>query len=340
MYFKGPIWSFFQEKFDDIAKTLVQDRVLLTVSSYSPYVTTIIKERVRSQMKDEKGGEGYEFLFGSDITKKWVEETLQTPSLFNWAQKNKYVVQNSEQIPKETWDFLYKMSQEDTEDSFIFYFNKHSKFLENFQKKNKFFQHISITSPPFWDYPKYFNFFARYFGIDFTASGRKFFFDAVPHETEELYNTFRFLKLYYPDHKVLDQPDLAEVITFHMLDQFELAKLIGGKKFSHFYEKLLQSDPGFDALKIFFQFLQNHFLRLYERKKSPQQGRLSGYEQDIHRNMNLWSTGEIYESIQFFAKCELLAKKRSSELYMMIKRRFLLHQCPRQESLPQHRSHI
>jgi len=314
MHSKWQIWDFLKNHEEVINP---HSKGLYSFWSFDPFINRILKERIPEQL----GGENPRVLLGNDLSPEWIENNLQTLSLFGGGEP--YIVQHAELIPNSVSEMILEGQVDFSDRFFILFFYKDCPLRQKLNKKKDEAIHTSIMAPAFWEFSKLLDFLADYFHIRFSFEGKKFFLDTIPHECAAFYNALNVLKLIYPDHQELSQKDIEDVLVSTRLDKFQLAQLFCQRKFNGFFAKLLSIELDYDQLRSFFSFMQGHLIKVMDPSYVERKPRVSKYDREIVGQSKMWRKKDLLKSIRTFAELEILVKRKDPSLLPRLRQYYL-----------------
>ncbi|MBP9673796.1 MAG: hypothetical protein KBD63_01765 [Bacteriovoracaceae bacterium] len=277
------------------------------------YICRLIQQRLRKS-------NNFKSLWAKDLTVEWFEEKLQGPDLFSTQET--WLILEADVLSAKVIKFLEEKKL-NLDQQFIFFFFKESAFFEKIVRE---FQGIffSLTPPFFWDMQKLLILWCEEIGVRLSFEAKNYVMDVVPHTSEDFFRLLSLLHMVYPEHKELNPAMITPYIEKKRLDQFVLAKALGEKKFSYFFESLLNLNLDFEDSRRFFAFLQGHLMKIADPSYAQNKTRPSKYDKEIMSCAGLWKKEQIERGVRNFARLEILAKKKDIFLMTELRRQYLL----------------
>lgn len=311
--------SFFPWEFINNFPHLVKegDFGLYSFSCFDPYIEKIFLSTVPSSYLNN---EGWKVLSGEDFTAQWIENNLATLDFFSNEQSIK--VLNAQNISADAQELLLQNDIEWGSRYCLLIFGKENKFYEKLKKK-KVGHTMKIKEPRFWEMQKLLKFLCDQTGIRVHYDIQNFILESVPNQPKDFILALKNLALQGGDPTRLNIEQARKIISHTRLDQFDLARKWGEKKFKSFYEEVLNLQGDFDSMIQFFRFMQTHVTKMVDPSYVREKAKLSQYDKQIQAHSKIWTVGELRDELRFFGECEIEAKCRSVMLVHKIRTRLI-----------------
>ncbi len=280
---------------------------LYALSCYDPYIEKLFLNLVPHHFIDG----GWKVISGPEVTVAWLEDHLSTLDFFSANQSFKVLM--CEQMPQKAKDFLLNEKIEWGNRYFLLSFLKEDKFFDKCKKRKDFYS-LKINEPKFWEQGKLIKFLCETTGIYLPLNVQNTILELVPNEPGELILAMKKLALLTGNPQKVTVTQAKEVLGLNRIDQFEMARVWGERRFSDFYKDLLQLSGDFDGLIVFFRFMQGHIIKMIDPSYMREKNKLSKYDKQIESQGRLWSRAELTDELRFFSECEILAKGKSKDL--------------------------
>jgi len=288
---------------------------LYAFSCYDPFLERIF---MGSLPKNIQGG--FKVLSGNEVTRAWLENNLKTLDLF--AENQSYKVLLAGEINAEAEDFLLNEEIDWDQRFFLLSFIGESKFFDKLKKKKEV-RSLKVKAPRFWEAGKLLKFLCEQTGVLLTYEVQNYVLEAIENEPGELLAALKRLALLGKDPKRLTLNEVKRELSQERLDQFELAKIWGEKKEAEFYKSLLNVSSDFESMRIFFNFMQGHTLKMIDTSYMRTKDRLTKYDRQIESHANLWQRDDLKAALHDFAEFEILAKSKSEGLNMVFRSKII-----------------
>lgn len=277
------------------------------LSCYDPYIEKLFLNLVPKHFTDN----GWKVISGPEVSVSWLEDNLSALDFFSANQSFKVLM--SEQMPTKAKDFILNENIEWGQRYFLLSFLKEDKFFDQL-KKRKDVHALKINEPKFWEQNKLLKFLCDMTGIYLPLNVQNTILELVPNEPGELILAMKKVALLTGNPKQVTPEQAKNILGLNRLDQFEMARVWGDRRFSDFYKSLLQLTGDFDGLMLFFRFMQGHIIKMIDPTYMREKNKLSKYDKQIESQGRLWNKAELTDELRFFGECEILAKSKSSDL--------------------------
>ncbi len=281
------------------------ERQLTVVYCTDPFVERILRNKIDFEKWE---GQPALVMSGSDLSVDWIEENLQTLSLFGGDQPICVLQGTAFSAPVKR--HLIENSISDGSRHLVFFLNKDKKFFNEWQKKAKEAVFLEVEEPKFWEFGKLLTYFADEMSMRLPMDVHNYLSEAVPHKSGDMINTLKTLRLSFGTGPYKLE-DIKSVIPATRLDQFRLASLLGQKRMVDFYKELEKLILDQDEQIGFYNFLQGHLLKLMDPSYIEKKARPSKYDKEIDSHSKLWKRDELQRAIRNFSKLEIEAKKKN-----------------------------
>ncbi len=314
MFFSGQPWDIMGKHSYLLEES---QKGLYAFQCYDPYIEKIFLNKIPSHFYGESGRIVME---GSDVTLDWFKENIESLDFFSSDQS--YLVLQGELVPKDTLDYIAKSEIDWGERYFLILFHTEAKVLALLKKK-KDATVIKVEAARFWEGQKLLQFLCDQIRLSLPYNIQNYIVEAIPSEPGLLIQSLKKINQHLKEGGSLDLEIIKKIISVEKIDQFEMARLYGEKRWPLVFEKLLIHTSDYDGLMHIFRFLQGHLIKVadpsYIRKKS----RPSKYDKNIETQSSLWKMSEVRSELSFLASCETLSKSKSSDLVNKLRMRLL-----------------
>jgi len=121
----------------------------------------------------------------------------------------------------------------------------------------------------------------------------------------------------------LSVQDIQQELERYKFDTFLFARLWASKKHQNFFEKILPFVNDTLEMIKFFGFMQSHILKMADTSCLNEKSRRSKYAKEIELHSRMWTKDELRDEMRFFGECEILAKRKSSQLTNFLRLRLI-----------------
>jgi DNA polymerase III delta subunit len=303
MHSKWQIWDYFSSFQKDYLGSF---NGVLALNSFDPLCLKLMKDfLVRGS-----GGRIIHHKLAGEVSRNWIEEEFQTLSLFGGSDC--FFIHQAQDLKADILDLLSKL---DLTDRFVILSYEADGVSWKKLVKDGAIATLVIDPPRFWELNKLLDFVANYLRLPLSYDAKTWILDALENNLSVFYNTCTVLKLNLPDAKEVSVADVKSLFTLDKLDQFAMASLFTRKKFSDFYDRLVQLEGDFDKMRGFFNFMQSHLIKLADTSYLAFKPRLTQYDKDLQSTAKLWKSEEIIREIQRFNEWEVRSKKKDNFLW-------------------------
>ena len=303
MHSKWQIWDYFSSFQKDYLSTF---NGVLALNTFDPLCLKLMKDfLVRGA-----GGRIIHHKLAGEVSRNWIEEEFQTLSLFGGSDC--FFIHQAQDLKADILDLLSKL---DLTDRFLILSYEADGVSWKKLMKDGAIGTLVIEPPRFWELNKLLDFVANYLRLPLSYDAKTWILDALENNLSVFYNTCTVLKLNLPDAKEVSVADVKNLFTLDKLDQFAMASLFTRKKFSDFYDRLVQLEGDFDKMRGFFNFMQSHLIKLADTSYLALKPRLTQYDKDLQSTAKLWKSEEIIREIQRFNQWEIRSKKKDNFLW-------------------------
>jgi len=313
MHSKWQIWDFFSSFQRNYLATF---NGVLAINTFDPLCLKMMKDFLI------KGSEGrtIHHKIAGEVSRNWIEEEFQTLSLFGGADC--FVIHQAQDLKADIIDLLAKL---ELPDRFIILSYEADSVGWKKLVKDGTIGTLVIEPPRFWEINKLLDFVANYLRLPLAYDTKAWILDALENNLGVFYNTCTVLKLNFPEAKEISVADVKSLFTLDKLDQFAMASLFTRKKFTDFYDRLVQLEGDFDKMRGFFNFMQGHLVKLADTSYLAQKPRLTQYDKDLQSTAKLWKFEEITNEIQRFNQWEIQSKRKDNFLWNELRQTHLFH---------------
>lgn len=300
---------------NDFVQLVQSEQSLVSLSSFDSFMEKMLSDQIREMGKE------YSLIFGSEVTRDWIENNLLALDLF--SSNEAFVIKLPETMPKDVFNYLKELDSGQMQKRVILSFvGAHKYFTE--LGKNKSWNCLQVQAPRFWEGQKYFEFLMKEQGIHLSYEVQSTILKLVEPTTLNLIHILHTISLYFPGNAQQCRPvDVKNLLTASKLDQFQLASMFGARKMRDLYKELLQLDLDYDSMRGFFSFMQGHIIKMIDPSYTKGKARPSKYDREIAMASKGWSGKELSAYLKLFGKLEIEAKKRSPELKGFLRQLYL-----------------
>jgi hypothetical protein len=313
MHSKWQIWDFFSSFQRNYLATF---NGVLAINTFDPLCLKMMKDFL---LKGTEGRTIHHKIAG-EVSRNWIEEEFQTLSLFGGADC--FVIHQAQDLKADIIDLLAKL---DLSDRFLILSYEADSAGWKKLVKDGTIGTLVIEPPRFWEINKLLDFVANYLRLPLAYDTKAWILDALENNLGVFYNTCTVLKLNFPEAKEISVADVKSLFTLDKLDQFAMASLFTRKKFTDFYDRLVQLEGDFDKMRGFFNFMQGHLVKLADTSYLAQKPRLTQYDKDLQSTAKLWKFEEITNEIQRFNQWEIQSKRKDNFLWNELRQTHLFH---------------
>lgn len=314
MYFSGQPWDIMGKHAYLLEEST---KGLYAFQCYDPYIEKIFLNKIPSHFY---GASGRLVMEGAHVTLDWFKENIESLDFF--LNDQSYLIMQGELIPSDTLEYIANSDIDWGDRYFIILFHSEVKvFAKLKKKKNATF--IKVESARFWEGQKLLQFLCDQIGLSLPYNIQNYIVEAIPNEPGILIQSLKKINQYLKDGGRLDLRDIQKLISVEKIDQFEMARLYGEKRWELVFEKLLIHGHDFDGLRQIFTFLQGHLIKIADPSYIRKKTRASKYDKNIESQSALWKTQEVRTELSFLASCEILAKSKSNTLVDKLRLRLL-----------------
>jgi len=249
----------------------------------------------------------------SEIDKNWLVDEFEALSFFQ--NNDCFFIHQAHEL---NFDILDKISGLQLTDRFLILSFESQGPLWKKISVIKSFSILEIDPPKFWESQKLLDFCLNYFKIALTYQAKIWMLDSLENNLLSFFQACSTLRINYLDEQQLDLEMVKKHLVVDKVDLFHLASLISKRKNRDFFMAISQSEQDFDKMRDIFRFLQSHFIKLADLSFLKNKPRLTSYDKELQAASSLWTEKEIFERIKLLNDLEILAKKKSSELWWKI----------------------
>ncbi len=283
-----------------------QNKGIYSFFSFDGLINKIIQDRLPQDVFE--GGK-IKVMMGKEITPSWLEDTFCGLTLFGGNES--YLVHNANELSSSSQEYLLNTSIDWSGRFFILVFQKDTTFRKELIKK-KIGTHVTIQGPPFWHIGKLLDFLADVYKVRLSYESKAYILSAIDNDCTSFAMALNILALNYPDQIQVEIDQVKTLLKATRLNQFALASLLGSRRFTKFYEQLLQVDCSSEDLLKFSFFIKSHLAKLLDPSYINQKNRPSKYDKEIMQHAKLWERQQLLEQLQLWDKWEILLKSSSS----------------------------
>lgn len=271
--------------------------------SADPLIEGHFLQRLKAGLKSRE--RVYQILVGADISKNWVKETFQGPSLF--FDDEILIVLRAEDILLEGKQALLE-AKEELESRQVLLCSTSKNMAQDERLKKCVAQDFSIIMPPPWDMPKLLDYLALEYNYPLPPAVRTFILDAVEPQVSDFSDAIITLQLESPDPQKLTLERARELIALKRWDYFQWAAQFA-RKDKRFFCELVSRGLSDKELLSFFRFMQTYLLKMLDpsyliKKKGP-----SKFDREIEALAKQWLGPEIVKAMNLFSRLEKKAKE-------------------------------
>lgn len=311
MHSKLQIWDFFSSYKRDFLKSF---QGIVAINTFDPVCLKLVKDYLTKELYDKV----IYYKMSEDVTKAWIENEFQTLSLF--TNTDNFFIHQAQDLPL---DVLANLSDTTIADRFVILsFEDDQAAWKKLVKDNKF-STIMIEPPKFWENNKLLDFICSYFRLSINHQAKLWILESQENNLTSFYNVCSLIKINFPDSKEVKLDDLKSLLTQERLDQFNLANLFGRKKFKEFFEKLRLLEGDFEKMRTFFNFMQNHLVKMADTSYLADKNRPNQYDRELQASSKLWKTEEIITEVEKFNRWEICCKRKDPFIWHEIKEDYL-----------------
>jgi hypothetical protein len=307
MHSKWQVWDFFQTYPKGSFAELNGKIILQAFDSLS---LRMMKDHLVASLEDRP-----KYLVANEISLSWLENEFLNLGFF--ANDTSYIVNNPDELNAAAKEFFLNSDYDLSSRRIAFAFHQDTAFLKKMLKTQV--THIQIESPRFYEMDKLIDFLSKYFRLPLDFASKKFLLDAVENEFSALFDTFRLVKLNFPEKPIVNLEDVKSLVGQERLDQFSLATQLSKKNFSIFFEKLLSVPFDYERYRLLFSFLQSHMIKICDPSYLKGKPRLTNYDKEILSLNKIWTLPEIKTLLLQLQEWEIDCKKK--EMFLLTKLR-------------------
>ena len=313
MHSKWKIWDFLKAR----PEVLSSDKKVIALYCFDPIAFKIIKESIN--YKNYFAEEKLHVVLGKEITSQWFDDQYKSLGLF--GNEDSFLVHFAQEMPVNIKEEFQNIDQLLLDNRFLLLnFTKEDKFFKQLTKlDNEKLEVIQITAPAFWEDGELLDFVCHLDGVYLTIAAKDKIKESIPFQLESYYQLIQQVKINFPNQQNIDVEDVLPLLFEAKVDHFELANLLGLKKMSPFYQKLIaQYTSGADMLGAFY-FLQSHFIKMYDPSFLDQKNRLSKYDKQIVSHAKIWNKDEIIRGLNYLGDLTVKLKQKDPRFELEIK---------------------
>lgn len=303
------------------------NNILLQEISKSPLIVIKAADAISFKILKEKLFENHyenfdkKVLSGSDIKQGWIEDNFLSLGLFGNSES--FLINSSDKISKDLHEVFDRSEEFILDNRFlILNFEKESELLKKLNKSSSWLS-VQIQAPAFWENNQLFDFLCQYFGVYLSLDSKEYFLNSVPFNIESYYSKLSQLKLHYDLNNSISLDLVKELIEVSKIDQFKFAELFGQKSISKFYKELMDLNLDYNEYYLLFNFIQSHFLKLYDTSYLSNKSKLTKYDRSLMQQSKLWNRSELDKVLQYLGEVTQLSKTKSVLLESKLKRDYL-----------------
>jgi DNA polymerase III delta subunit len=293
------IWDFFQSY---PAHSWHEFKNPIGISSFDSLSLRWMREHILKGLKPE---EKPQMLIGGEIDLDFLSNQMDHLDLF--GETKKFLLLHPDDLKNDCKNYLLEKDFTGGEPLFVLAFHQDSAFQKKWAQKAKM---IQIEVPRFWENQKLIDFLASYFRLQLTLEAKKLILESVEPQLMNLAPILRNIKLLYPENRLIHESEVAPLLEYSRIDQFQLASLLGKRKFSDFFEKMNQIPFDYNKYRLLFNFLLGHFIKVYDPSYLQEKKRLSLYDKEIQHVAQSWEKSELEELIKFLSQLEMACKMK------------------------------
>lgn len=294
-------------KIKDYSSQLKQSISLspLLIEVRDEFVASVLRQKIKEHLP------GLRIIFGGEVTVGLLEDELLGLNLF--SQSEHYLILNAHDMSKAVIDFLLQTKIAWQQNPTIFIATKRNQCLNKCLAEVG--HHHYLEWPKFWEMNQLLDFFVSHCDLLLDGGAKKFLMESVEQTSRHYFEACHLLKNEYPESgMLLNRQHVEQVVSRNRLDQFALAKQLGGQNLREFYTTLLGKDYSFDEMRQAFSFLQSHVVKLLDSSYVQKKGRPSQYDRQIMADSQHWQAAKLVKLLQQLAQFELACKQRDPGL--------------------------
>ncbi len=311
MHSKWQIWDALRNLDTNYLSVFQGTLILLTPD---PISLKIIKDHLFKTKKDRN----ILHKSASEIDKNWLVDEFEALSFFQ--NYDCFFIHQAHDLNLEIFE---KISDLQLNERFIILsFESQGSFWKKVSGM-KSFSILEIESPKFWEGQKLLDFCLNYFKLGLSYQAKAWILDSLENNLLSFYQACSTLKINYPNIQQIELESVKQHLFADKVDLFYLASLLSKKKERDFFKTLNHGEQDFEKMRDIFRFLQSHFIKLADVSFLKNKSRLTSYDKELQTSASLWSEREIFAVIKTLNDLEILAKKRSSELWWKLQKELL-----------------
>lgn len=307
MHSRWQIWDFFNANNKDL---LTRHEGLLALNTFDPACLKLVKDFLTRDIDPQN----FHYKMASEVTSSWIEEEFQTLSLF--GNTDSFFIHQAHDL---STDILEELSTLEVSGRFVLLSFENELATWKKLLKDKKIPALIIETPRFWELNKLLDFVCSYLRLPLSYEAKGWMLEAIENNLGSFYNACCLIKINFPDANEVGPCQVKELLSFEKLDQFQLASLLGRKKFQDFYQRLIVLEGDYEKMRGFFMFLQSHLIKMTDPSYLSKKTRLTNYDKDLQNTSRLWKQEELMLEIERFSRWEILCKKKESLLWHEIK---------------------
>lgn len=305
MLSKWQSWDFIAQL---TAAEVVTANGLSVIYTADPYLEKIILEKVKRKF----GPRDWWVSFGGEVSSDWISTNFINLDLF--SQTRPGIIINGELLPEKFFDAITQVNWQEN-----FLLIMFSKETSRFSALAKNFSAHSLMAPRFWETHKLLELLCEQMRVPLSEQMKQYLLDGVENSSQAWVPILNLIRAQRPEGadgialiKALVEP--------RKLDQFALARAFNQKNFSDFFSPLLALELDYEVLRAFFNFMENHILKLLDLSYLKGKVKLSQYDLAIKQSVNLWPAADLSQWCRQFAKWEIACKKQDPSLRFQLLR--------------------
>lgn len=262
----------------------------------------------------------FKVVIGNELTISFIEENFINVGLF--GDSSPYLVLLSENISKDALSFLVDHTSYFSDRLIVLAFSTSNKNWDELKKQDAI-ETLQIEAPRFWESKKLLQFLCDEMGIELDYEITNRFVDEVNFDTGDYLQVLKNLALEAGSRKIHNAKILAQAVSSHRLDHFELATLFGSKQRHKFIDILERNHPDYSDLISFLSFLERHLGKLLDPSHLEKKSRLSKYDQEIKAHSSLWEPEELVREMKFIGQLIMDAKSKKVLVHNQMREHWL-----------------
>lgn len=284
---------------------------------WDSFIEKILIYHIKSNLK-KRNGPILKTLIGQELSKSWIEDNLNTLSLFGGDES--YLVINADEMNQEAQETLINLSSNIDNRYVLLFFNKKTNAILS-EVENV----LIFDRPPFWEERRLLDFISSEMRLTLAPDLLNYIFETVGAEVSSYVVALNLIRLNLASGQKIDRARLQELLTVSKLDQFVLIEYLNQKDWLNFYSYLMQTPiDGSEGAKL-FSFIVGHLLKLRDPSYVTKKKRPSKYDLRIEQISRAWSEDEIDKLIRIFGELATISRSGAEVLNKKIRLLYLEH---------------